>query len=123
MPHTIIYNPELKIIETTYHGTVTHDEIVAFGSEITRVALAHDGFLTLGDYREARIQLSTLEIYRLPQTLAAVGESPPSKYNRALVIASNKSDFQFFETVTLNQGQYAKVFDDIDTARNWLLDQ
>ena len=42
------------------------------------------------------------------------------KFRRAFVVARDLDDFIFFETVTLNNRQNAKVFQDIDEARKWL---
>jgi len=80
--------------------------------------------LLLNDYREAKVKLSTLEIYEAPKIYADIfALSGLSIYNitRALVVAEDLRDYLFFETVSFNLGQHAKVFKDITEAREWLL--
>jgi len=80
-------------------------------------------FLILNDMREAVMKLSTLEIYELPKLMSEASASSGLKmYNikRAFVAATDLDDYKFFETVTANRGQYAKLFFDIDEAKKWL---
>jgi len=77
----------------------------------------------LADYTEAILQLSTLEIYELPQIASEAGASSGIQLHelkRALVVKDDLNDYQFFETVTINKGQNAKMFHDIDQAKQWL---
>jgi len=124
MPHTMIYNLELHIIETKYQGIVTLKEIKETISEAIQIIQDVNCFLTLGDYRNAKVNLSTLEIHQLPKLMSDVltqSGIAPHKLKRAFVIAKDLDDFHFFETVTLNNGQMAKIFQDIDEAKKWLL--
>ncbi|MBI3125798.1 MAG: hypothetical protein HYZ10_15485 [Ignavibacteriales bacterium] len=126
MPHISAYNPEIGIIETKYSGIVTFNEIVEFSSEVILTAIENDCFLTLGDYSEAEVEITTLEIYKMPKIIAdkiAPLGIHPHKFKRAFVIAEHQKDFYFFETVTLNSGQNAKIFRTVEDARNWLLDK
>ena len=126
MPHFCAYNPELGIIETKYSGVVTFNEIVEFSSEVILKAKEHDCFLTLGDYSKAHVEITIFEIYKLPKIIAekiAPFGIHPHKFKRAFVIAEHMKDFYFFETVTLNSGQNAKIFRTVDEARNWLLNK
>ncbi|KAF0140383.1 MAG: hypothetical protein FD122_2497 [Stygiobacter sp.] len=126
MPHISAYNPELGIIETKYSGIVTFNEIVEFSSEVIITAIENDCFFTLGDYSEAEVEITTLEIYKMPKIIAdkvAPLGVHPHKFKRAFVIAEHQKDFYFFETVTLNSGQNAKIFRTIEDARNWLLNK
>ena len=124
MPHTIFYNSESHSIETKYQGIITFNEIRETFSEAIQIAQDVNCFLTLGDYRNANVNLSTLEIHRLPKVISdilAPSGIAPHKLKRAFVVAKNLDDFHFFETVTLNNGQLAKIFQDIDEAKRWLL--
>jgi hypothetical protein len=40
---------------------------------------------------------------------------------RAVVVAKDIRDFQFYETVTIDSGQNIKLFQDMDEAKKWLL--
>lgn len=100
MPHISAYNPELGIIETKYSGIVTFKEIIEFSSEIILNAKEIDCYLTLGDYSEAEVEITTLEIYRMPKIIAEqvvpLGVHP-HKFKRAFVIAEHMKDFYFGE--------------------------
>ena len=124
MPHTIIYNSEMHIIESKFQKDLTFSEVKEFISEGARIAKENDCALFLTDYREVNLKLSTLEIYEVPKlmqdTFASTGFNA-RRLKRAIVVAKNLKDFLFHETVTVNRGQNAKVFYDIDEAKKWLL--
>jgi len=42
-------------------------------------------------------------------------------FKRALIASKDLNDYLFYEIVTANSGQTAKVFYDIDEAKKWLL--
>ena len=80
----------------------------------------------LSDYRQAELDLSTLDIYLTPRLLAealAPHGVRASSIKRAIVVSGNLKDFHFFETVTLNTGQDLRMFQDMDAARKWLLEE
>ena len=92
-------------------------------SELALIAKEKDCFLYLGDYREAKLRLSTLEIHGLPEMLSAILDSAGlriTKFRRAIVVAKDLKDYHFFETVNANRGQSSKIFQDIDEAKKWL---
>jgi len=120
----MIYNSGLHIIEIKYQGIITFDEVKETFSEAVRMIQDANCFLTLGDYRSAKVNLSTLEIHKLPKVIAdllAPSGITPYKLKRAFVVAKDLEDFYFFETVTLNNGQHAKIFQNMDDAKKWLL--
>ena len=123
MTHTIIYNSEERAIESKIQGGMTLDEAKKIIAEYALIAKEKDCVLFLGDYREATLKLSTMEIHGLPKimldTFNSVGLDA-HRFRRALVAAKDLRDYHFFETVTANRGQNAKVFYDIDEAKKWL---
>ena len=126
MTHTVTYNPVLGVIETVAHGNLTLREAKDIISEITQVAAEKDCFLCLSDYRNATIDMSTLQIHDLPRILSDLVISfglRPSKFKRAIIAEKNSRDFRFFETVTLNQGQQIRLFHDLDEAKQWLFEK
>ena len=124
MPHTVTYNPETHIVETKAHGNLTLEEAKELIFDIGQACAENNCFLCLSDYRDVTLKLSTLDIYSIPQILsdklASMG-LPANKVKRAVVIAKDIRDFEFFETVTINRGQNIKLFQDIDEAKKWLL--
>ena len=124
MSHTVTYNPETHIVETKAHGNLTLDEAKELISDIGQACVENNCFLCPSDYRDVTLKLSTLDIYSIPhilsETLASMG-LPANKVKRAVVVAKDTRDFEFFETVTINNGQNIKLFQDIDEAKKWLL--
>ncbi|MCP4143139.1 MAG: hypothetical protein GY755_23105 [Chloroflexi bacterium] len=125
MSHTIAYNAEEKIIDIKFEGDLTWSEVKKVISETMQYAKEENCFLILNDMREATMKLSTLEIYNLPQNMSEMLASSGlhvHKFKRAFVAAKDLKDYSFFETVTLNRGQFAKMFFDIREAKKWLLE-
>ena len=123
MPHTVTYHSEMHIVEIKAHGNLTLDEAKQIIFDIGKVCVEKNCFHWLGDYREARFELSTIDIYSIPHHLSAILASmglPANKMKRAVVIANDIEDFEFFETVTVNSGQTTKLFQDMDEAKEWL---
>ena len=123
MSHVIIYNPEKGLIELKAQGGLTFSEAQEIVSELAKVIEERHCFLLLNDYREATLNMSTLEIYGLPKLIsdkiASIGLSL-YKIKRALVIAKESKDFDFLENVTANRGHKTKLFYDVDEAMKWL---
>ena len=72
MTHTVRYNPDLHIIETTTEGEITLSESKEIISEIIQLGSANNCFFCLSDYREELLKLSTSEIYEIPKIIADV---------------------------------------------------
>jgi len=126
MTHTVTFNPALGVIETAAQGNLALQEVKEIISEISQVAIEQDCFLCLSDYREATIEMSTLQIYDIPRILSDIVTSfgfRPSKFKRAIIAEKSLIDYQFFESVTLNQGQRIRLFQDIEEAKQWLLEK
>jgi hypothetical protein len=124
MTHTVAYNREYGFIETIAQGKLTANEAKEIISEIARVAREKNCFLYLSDYREATIEMSTLQIHDIPNVLSDLVTSlglHPRQFKRAIVVQKSYQDFYFFETVTLNAAQNIKLFQDINEAKAWLL--
>ena len=126
MAHTMTYNADLQIIELTMQGNVAWAEVLEMMSESAQLIQKWNCFRVLSNYTEATAQFSTIEIYRLPQiladTLASSGISV-HQVKRALVVARDLQDFQFYDTVSNNRVQPTKIFHDLTEAKNWLLAQ
>ncbi len=126
MSHTMTYNSELHIIEIKYQGIIRLEEVKETFSEAVRMIQEVNCFLTLGDYRNAEVNLSTMEIHQLPKIIAdllAPSGITPYKLKRAFVVAKDLDDFHFFETVTQNSGQQARIFRNIEEAKKWLFQE
>jgi hypothetical protein len=126
MTHTVTYNPGLGVIETIAQGKLTLREAKEIIIEIAEMAIEQNCFLCLSDYREATIDMSTLQIHDIPKVLSTTVTSlelRPGQFKRAIIVKKGFEDFHFFETVTLNAGQNIRLFQDTDEAKKWLLPQ
>jgi hypothetical protein len=125
MPYTIHYNPEMHIIETTVKGIVNQDELKKIFSSGVQLAKEKDCFRFLNDFRAANIQMSTMDLYKLPDILSEISTSlgiQANRFWRALVVSpSYARDAIFAEDVTVNRGQHARFFHNLEEAREWLL--
>jgi hypothetical protein len=125
MPSTIHYNPEAHIIEVKVKGVVNQEKFKEIFSQGVQLAKEKKCFLFLNDFREATIEMSTMDIFNLPEVLSSISTPlgiQADRFRRALVIAPEYTrDASFAEDVTVNRGQHAKFFHDLEEAKKWLL--
>jgi hypothetical protein len=126
MPHSMRYNAETGIVEITHQGMMKFAEIKEIYTKALHLAKKNATPLFLSDFREARLGLSTSEIYQLPEIFSEMTASAGREMKnikRAIIISEDADDFHFFETVSANRGQNAvKIFHDGDDATRWLLE-
>ena len=123
MPHTILYNPKYHMIEITIRGLLRLNDVKEVVSEAAQVINDQNCHLILNDMRKAMIKMSTMEIYELPGLIAEITLSAGidvHQLKRAFLAENNINDYGFFETVTYNQAQNAKLFFKKSEARKWL---
>lgn len=91
---------------------------------IANLHLEHTCSRILLDFRQTKMELSTLKIYQTPQKLA----QELAKFNidirelkRAFLMREGDEDMHFFETGSLNNLQNFKAFTNLEEAREWLL--
>jgi hypothetical protein len=124
MPHSIVFNSDKQCIEIEFHGDITAVTLGKMCLEFLRVVQETNCYLSISDFRSAILKLSTVDLFRSPQTLlessTAAGVNGYA-LKRALVIARDERDYHFFETVMHNQGQKLQVFKDMAQAHAWLL--
>ena len=121
--HTITYNPEIHILEITFQGTITPNELKETYLEALPIAIEKECFLFLNDLSEATISLSVVDIFRWPSILSAIGSQKrlnTNLFRRAIILPINYSDSRFAENVAVNQGQRVRFFKDADGAKKWL---
>ena len=122
MSHDLRFDADLGIVYLQFQGQLSVDAIFNGFREAILVAEAIPSFRILSDFREASLELSTLQIYTLPDTLSACkADSPPwlHKYRHA-ILAIDSDDFHFMETVLNNRSQTVKLFETPTDAENWL---
>jgi len=99
-------------------GPLNAAELPKFASDASAFLHEHGCTRILNDLREVDLELSTVDIYDIPNLVAGSGIERSVK--RAVVFSRDVGDYQFFETVSVNQGQFVRVFEDFDVAVTWL---
>ncbi len=123
MPHSVQYNAAEDIIEAHIQGKTGVPELTEAMREIFRNAAWEGCPRILTDLREADLDLTTIEIYHLPEIVKQEAETASLKIyhiKRAYVVRQNQ-DMDFYEDVSVNRGHNVKVFQDSTKARQWLL--
>jgi hypothetical protein len=114
------YDQENECIMASMEGDVDMNLLREFVKSMTQELENNNCNKMLNDVRKINLKLSTLEIYNLPKFIMEAGIKQTCK--RALVVNNDFDDVSFFETVSLNQAQYVKIFQDPDEALSWLRD-
>jgi len=123
MSYSVTYDSKNHLILIVHKGVVDKSVLNKSRSEAARLAKQYNCFNILADLREATSGISTIDIFKLPQTtseqLFAAGLNI-SQFKRALVVAQEFGDPAFFEAVSTNRGQNVKLFRNLEKAKKWL---
>jgi hypothetical protein len=127
MAYEVIYDPQEDCVHGHIEGQVDLALVHEYGKEIIKQLRAHHCLCFLNDMRQAWGRLSTVEIYDLPAWIEEAGMDRSCK--RAILVARDFDNYQFFETVSRNHGHLVEVFADarktgifrdLAEARAWL---
>ena len=103
------------LVRATAKGPLDLVLVIQKAVEALEEARQHSSQKFLIDDREATLALDTLQLYELPKTLERIGLSKCARVAVVYTVTSpSAQDFQFFETVALNQGYEVKLFTSID---------
>ncbi len=122
MSHQLRFDAELGIVYIKFEGSQNVETIFKGFSEAILIAESIDAFRVVSDFRAATLQLSTLQIYSLPDALSACKpDSSPwlHKYRHA-VVANIDDDYRFMVTMLNNRSQNAELFESVSDAESWL---
>lgn len=123
MPYELACEAEAGVIVARFSGLVVEEEIVRMFADVVAMAAAKRCFRWIHDFTDARRDLSTMAVYRLPGVLAEMAASlgeDRRRIRRALVGAAHLRDFRFAEDVAFNAGQHLRAFATVAEARRWL---
>ncbi len=122
MSHKLRFDADLGIVYILFEGPQRVNSIYKGFSEAILVAESIESFRLLSDFSEATLELSTLEIYSLPDTLSSCkpGASPWLHRYRHAIVAIASDDFRFMETMLNNRSQVAELFQTLPEAEIWL---
>ena len=126
MEYTYKYNSDLHIIEVKYLGKITSKDVGGILSGALQAAEENGCVRFLSDCREAELSLSVMDIYRVPKAFADLSASRGlliRTFRYAILISKGSKNFGFLETVFINNMQRAKLFFDLEPAKEWLIAQ
>jgi hypothetical protein len=126
MEYTYNYNADVHIIEVKYQGKITSKDVGGILSGALQAAKENGCVRFLSDCREAELSLSVTAIYYVPKAWADLLASRGfrvSTFKFAILISKGNSNFGFLETVFINNMQNAKLFFDLEPAKEWLIAQ
>ncbi len=118
MPYKIKYDPDIECMMCRMFGELQASELPGFAADMVALLDKHNCARVLNDVREVDLRLSTVDFYKVPSLVQKAGLKPTVK--RAIVFAKDAKDYGFFETVSVNRGQFVRVFTDFDKAVTWL---
>ena len=102
-------------------GILTADSANLMVGEIVKAAACHQCDNQIIDHRDTTFALRLFEYYERPEVNSRIGIS--AKWKIAMVFKELNNDTLFMETVFQNRGYNFCQFDDIEKARNWVLNQ
>ncbi len=106
------------IIHGTLYGHVNANIWTEFFRKMLISKTVHMTRALLVDLRQARVPLSSLEVYELPPILQSVGINGQNRM--AFLFQELSYELDFYETVLRNQGFTAQLFADFEQAKSWL---
>ena len=120
MKWEISHNTIDKILVIRTEGMIDIASANALRAEGVEQIRKHEYLRCLLDHSHAEgYTLSTLDIYSLPKKYMELGI--PHNFRMALVVPENfREDMNFYETVCRNNGYFASVFFDEESALAWL---
>ncbi len=123
MKFNVFYNAQKDVIEASVQGEIAMGDVKMILNEVCQLISEHNCYRCITDCREARLKLSTLEIYTVPRlSPVQIGQNEIhlNRLRRAILVSQDSEDFHFYETAALNTGQRVKVFRDTEEAWAWL---
>lgn len=126
MPHTVEYDPQTDIIYIRANGDLTLEIVREYTNTAALLAKETGCFRFLSDLHETVLALSMLDVYGIPEMVKEIGlasDVPEHKIRRAVVLPRIGELSLFFETVSKNRVQNVALFDDVESARKWLLEK
>jgi hypothetical protein len=120
MPFTVSYSKQKDYIVIVVEGELDLTLLQNMAAEVSKIIKRKGCNRILNDLRNAKPAKRIIDIYNMPKTAKRAGVTQDCK--RALVVGNRGSDFQFLETVFVNQGHQVRKFEDIEAAEEWLFE-
>lgn len=113
MAYRVRYRGDEHFVDAAIGGEVDLLRVHRYAREIIAQLSAHHCLRLLNDMRKASVKIPTVDIYDLPAWIEDAGMDRRCK--RALLVARDFRDYEFFETVARNHGHLVEVFTNATT--------
>ena len=126
MPHSIEYDPQTDIIYIRADGQLTLETVREITNAVALLAKEKGCFRVLNDLHQATMDLSILDVYHVPRLVTEIMSAldlPAHKFRRAVILPGQWKLALFYETISKNRVQNVALFEDIERARQWLLER
>ena len=121
MEWTISFLPDQQIVVIQTQGVADETSSVEMAKSISKTMAQHQTMRCLIDHSAiSSVSGSTVDIYYRPQRIIEIGI--PAKVKIAeVVLPAHKEHFDFLETVCRNRGFDFGIFEDRESALQWLM--
>ena len=121
MEWTVSFLPDEQIVVIQTHGVADEAGSLEMAKSIARTMSEYNAERCLIDHSGIHsVSGAVIKIYYRPQELREVGI--PSKVRIAeVVLPAHKAHFDFFETVCRNRGFDFRIFNERESAIQWLV--
>ena len=118
MSYLVEYIKEKGYIFVEITGELSIEILGAMAKEVAEIGKNTQCRTILNDLRNAKLTNKIFDIYSMPAAAQKSGVAPVFK--RALIVGSRAEEFNFLETVFVNQGHLVKMFSTPEEAEAWL---
>jgi hypothetical protein len=125
MPYELKVDEADAILEVCVYGILSFEELCASRSEAANMLQEKHLQRLLVDLRDFQTspRIGTLQNYQFGASFREAGIPGATRIAHVLPKDPvNVDNVKFLATVAFNRGVLVKEFDDVDAARNWLLD-
>lgn len=123
MKFKVSLNESTQIIEARVQSNFDWLLIEQMAPKICKLIKETNTDLLFLDFRKSKVVMSTIKIYETPKKIGeefAKAGVDIQKMKRAILIKPGQKDFDFLESVTINNAQIFSLFYDEETAMKWL---
>ena len=115
------YLPDDKIALFTATSAMSSADAIEQIKEAVRLLKENETNVVLCDYSHVETKIPVVDLYSLPQRFLELGLSRSMKAAMVLPETGHRyEDYVFFENRMRNDGFNVKLFNDIQTAKEWL---
>jgi len=121
MPWDVEYLADEKIISIVNEGSVTYKDYEEQTIKALELEKKHNMHLFLSDNSKATNTATVFEIFHLPSLYDRLGAQRINKL--AIILPKppyNNEEYEFYETICINRGWNVKLFQDRQSAIEWL---